>query len=177
VSAGYITLLGGQRLSPRIRDRMCAPSQNDFRSLLYREFIGSVTPGGTNAFVVSDPVPDGFYWWITALSGYNNDGAVRTVNLYVVPSQFNPLDPAFFQGAVQSGPTQGSIRIDKGGMGNPQSINFTQVDQANVPFALPSGWRAMAWEQSNATPPVGAHTFGIRLAFFQVLNGYKAPGM
>ena len=177
MSTGYFTLPGGMRISPRTKARICMPSTNDFSSLKYREFIGPSTATGIRAFAVTDPVPNGFYWWVTALAAYNNDGNARVASLHAVPSQFDPNDPSFFQGAAQLGPTKGSVRLDKGQLNSPTTINFTQVDSANVPLALPSNWRLMAWEENSGAPAAGVHTFGIRLAFYEVGNGQAAPGM
>jgi hypothetical protein len=175
MGAPYITLPGGARIPSFVKDRICSGSAYDFNSLMYREWPGA-SVAGVRGFAFSEDVPQGFYWWVIAISGFNNDVNTRVVNFHKIPSQF-PHNGTLFQGASNLGPTQGSVRIDKGGFQIGSSANFTQIDNANVPFALPPGWALMAWEETSAGPAGGAHVITLRAAFFQVPIGLRAPGM
>lgn len=169
--SAYTTLPGGDRIPPYQKRRMCGSL--DFSSLQYREWAGP-SVSGVRAFVFSERVPDGFYWWVTALSAMNSDPAnARGITFHLIPSQATP-DASFFLGAGNLGPTARSVRIDPGG-GNSQ--NFTSVAGAKVPFAVPSGFFLLGYEEQAGNPVVGAHSYNLRAAFFQVANGSIAPGM
>lgn len=171
MDSGYINLPGGNRIPPHIARRVCGGMANDFTSLKYRQWVGPIQTN-LRGFVFSDAVPEGLFWWVTALSGMNSDSTVRTIAFHLVPRQF-PADSTFFSGALEAGPTQASVRIDAGGGG---SQNYTSSGNVKVPFAVPSGFRLLAYEDVNAAG-AGTYAFTMRAAFFEVSNGQLAPGM
>lgn len=172
MNSDYLVLPGGSRIPPFVGRRICSSSDNDFSSLQYREWIG-VSVNGPRAFVFSERVPPGYFWWITALAGANSDlSNSRQMAFHLIPSRF-PQDTTLFLGASNAGPTRGSIRFDFGGT----SQNFTQVDNTRCPFGLPSGYFLMAYEEQTAAPVAALHFYTMRAAFFQVPNGQLAPWM
>ena len=107
------------------------------------------------AFAVSDAVPVGHVWIITALSGFHTVAASRIIHFFGIP----PADArnlvnlsadgvsSHFTGANNNPPLKSGVLISIGGgqaLNDMQSNNASSVQGLAFPLFLPEGWKILA---------------------------------
>lgn len=153
-------------------------------SSLYRDlrFLNLLGPKvtGRNAWVLSDRVRQGYYWWILQASGFTTDAGLIPLALHLVPPGQGPVtqtdaDDPFF-GVTNLPPSKASVRIDRATKSTENISQSSQmIDLNDGPIILPENWALMGWEEKPAAPGVSLHQMCLRIAYLELTFDQEPP--
>ncbi|HET7107795.1 MAG TPA: hypothetical protein VFI38_13375 [Candidatus Acidoferrum sp.] len=138
-----------------------------------------------NAWVLSDTVRAGYFWWVMFAAALYTEASTRHLALHLIPPGFGPTqtgnaDDSFFVVAANKPPTAGSLRVTSPGflVSDTQSSASSQVNlNPSGPVIVPPGWTLMAWEEEITTGSPTLHAVELRAAFLELPIGTIPPSV
>jgi hypothetical protein len=153
--------------------------QKDYPSFALAQ-VSQNFAAGIRAFVFTNQVFEGKYWWIPYLHGQDSDATAQGLELFLVDSSVYPPSAAPGGGTVAT--PQGFLKLAPltGNAGNSDMTVFqSQASRATLPFfyngiIVPSGFALVLWE-SNTAISGAARTLTLRFVYIELENGCSPP--